>query len=101
MKFPRQINSNPAEWFPIYEAAPFTQNQLRAASFREQPLRASSEAHMLHPQCGHDTALAWRDYLICGENEWRGWRCFPAPWTKGGTLRQTSLSRPDLIRKKD
>jgi hypothetical protein len=50
------------------EAAPVTQNQMGAASFREQPLRASSEAHTLHPQCGHDTALAWRDYPICGEN---------------------------------
>jgi hypothetical protein len=31
-------------------------------------LRASSEAHMLHLQCGHDTASGWRDYRICGEN---------------------------------
>jgi len=23
---------------------------------------------MFHPQCGHDTALAWREYPICGEN---------------------------------
>jgi len=44
-------------------------NQMGAASFREQPPRASSEAHIFHPQCGHDTALGWRDYRICGENE--------------------------------
>ena len=51
------------------EAAPIMKNQMGAASFREQPPRASSEAHMFHLQCGHDTALGWRDYRICGENE--------------------------------
>src|SRR5262245_12535220 len=67
MEFPRKINSNPAELFPICEAAPLRKtNWERPLS--AQPLRASSQAHMLHPQCGHDTALAWRDYRICGEN---------------------------------
>src|SRR5262245_28491788 len=87
MEFPRQINSNPAELFPICEAAPFTQNQLRAASFRES-LRASSEAHMLHPQCGHDTALAWRDYRICGENGGRRFRRGQCDHVGGGVYQE-------------
>jgi len=37
---------------------------------------------MLHPQCGDDTALAWRDYPICGENG--GTRGFAVRLTESG-----------------